>query len=111
MIDSQDEFIDEFERRLEAAQLLGKVHVAFSGTEPRLISLDYIEVYAEHRRQGVGDDTLKLICELADECGFSVLVIPKNMNGPMRDEELAAWYAKHGFRVSTMRRDPKHPDA
>jgi GNAT superfamily N-acetyltransferase len=111
VIESHDEFIDEVERRMQDAQLFGRVHVTFSGTEPRLISLDRIEVDAEHRRHGLADDTLRLLARLADECGFTVEVIPKSIEGPMRDEELVAWYARHGFRVSTMRRDPNPAEA
>lgn len=109
LIDSHDEFIDECQRRMQVAQLWGKVRVTFSGSESRLISLDLIEVNPEHRRNGLAGDALRLIGELADECGFAVLVIPKNLDGPMRDEELVAWYARHGFRVSAMRRDPILP--
>ncbi len=109
MIDSLDEFIDEFERRMKGAQLSGKVHVEFSPTDTeRLVSLDLIEIDHERQGQGLGTRALNLIGELADKCGFAVQVIPKNLNGPMHDENLAAWYARHGFRVSTMRRDPKH---
>ncbi|MGO9037214.1 MAG: GNAT family N-acetyltransferase [Steroidobacteraceae bacterium] len=112
MIESHDEFIDEFQGRMLDAKLVGKVRVEFSPTDvERLISLDLIETDPEHRGQGLGDDALRLICELADNCGFAVQVIPKNINGPMRDEDLAAWYAKHGFRVSMMRRDPNHAGA
>jgi GNAT superfamily N-acetyltransferase len=111
MIDSLDEFIDEFERRMEDAQLSGKVRVELSATNTEhLVSLDLIETDPEHRGQGLGTRALNLIGELADKCGFAVQVIPKNLNGPMDDENLAAWYTRHSFRVSTMRRDPKHAE-
>jgi GNAT superfamily N-acetyltransferase len=111
VIDSVDEFIDEFEQRMKDAKLSGKVHVEFSRTDTeRLVSLDLIEIDPEHRGKGLATRALNLIGELADECSFAVQVIPKNLYGPMHDENLAAWYSRHGFRVSTMRRDPQHAE-
>jgi hypothetical protein len=107
-IDTLDEFIDAFETRLRDAGLQGKVRTIFSGTDSaKLISLDLIEVEPEHRNRGLSGAALRLMCDLADECGFAIEVIPKRIEGPMTDEQLVAWYTRHVFRVTRMRRDPR----
>lgn len=53
--------------------------------------------------------------QLADESGIALEVIPHSFDAPMSDEQLAAWYGRHGFYLvvgspesrNLMRREPR----
>lgn len=62
----------------------------------RVRDLSHINVPEDKRRQGHATRLLEAICEQADVNQVALLLEVKS-DGEMTNEELKAWYAKHGF--------------
>lgn len=111
---SSDEFIEEVEVQLEQAGLTNVVRVDLSAPSRGVVSLDYLEVIDKGTLGArLGARALQLLLELSDRSGVALVVIPHSFDGPMSDDDLAAWYGRHGFMFAPtmdtprqMRRDP-----
>ncbi len=113
---SGDDFREETQERLAAAGLSDDlIRVEITSFLPLLATIDYLYTRdPANWGKGIGRKALSVLTQLADEHDFALEVIPRNINGPMSDKDLKAWYERNGFRrvgsVDTpnlMRREPK----
>jgi GNAT superfamily N-acetyltransferase len=96
---SPDEFIEEFQARLERAGLCDPdVRVELSPVGPDM-SFDYVRVDPGLRGRGLARRVLELLLRLSDETGMPLQVIPTciGVDGGLSNEQLEVWYLKHGF--------------
>lgn len=63
----------------------------------RLKQLTHLFVDAEHRNQGHATALLKQLSKEADEAQIAILLQPGIYDGDMTDEDLIAFYEKHGY--------------
>jgi hypothetical protein len=63
------------------------------------VSLDYVRVEPAARGRGDATRTLNLLMQMCDTAKMTIFVIPANIDDgdSLSDEDLAAWYSRHGF--------------
>jgi GNAT superfamily N-acetyltransferase len=75
-----------------------------SGATARLCSnrrdgwiIEMIDVPVEHRSKGVGRELLRRITADADAGGVTLYLVISPDRGGLTEDQLAAWYRRHGF--------------
>ena len=91
------------ERRLKKEGLSKKISVDIEGNGPHMIQLASITSWEP--RKGYGNRAMKIICELADQHRFNIILRPAgNEDGSEDDDgtmmnmtQLIQWYQRFGF--------------
>jgi ribosomal protein S18 acetylase RimI-like enzyme len=63
----------------------------------RVLELSGLHVEPERRHEGWGTALMRLVCAEADAEGAALLLCVEPSDSTMSREQLAAWYASHGF--------------
>lgn len=93
----------------EGSGFADRINVNFSKSGDHLVHIEVIEVYACHRRRGIGSAILDAICAAADEHNVVLsLAVARLDEDGMSPADLADWYMTRGFNYAgqLMKRTP-----
>lgn len=95
---SPDEYVEVAHEKVRSAGFAeAQVKLTLSASRD-VVCLDYLEVAAMERRQGIAGRVLRLLTRLSDQTGMTLEVIPHSFDpASLGDAQLSALYSRHGF--------------